>query len=135
MTLVDQTESRRDRKAREMRRKILQAAHELFTTRGFDAVTMDDISHVADVARGTVFNYFPTKESLCQGLGELHVGQIQEEIAGGCLAGKAPTERVEWLMRRQAMLPGSNPEHCRTLVVRALASLRPGDPPAHKQQI
>ena len=135
MTLVDQTESRRDRKAREMRRKILQAAHELFTTRGFDAVTMDDISHVADVARGTVFNYFPTKESLCQGLGELHVGQIQEEIAGGCLAGKAPTERVEWLMRRQAMLPGSNPEHCRTLLVRALASLRPGDPPAHKQQI
>ncbi len=133
--LVEMTESRRDRKAREMRRKILCAARELFTTRGFDAVTMDDISHAADVARGTVFNYFPTKDSLCQGLGELAVEQIQEAIAAGEIAELGPAERIEWLMLRQAEFPGRAPEHCRTLLVRGLASLRPGDPPCHKQQV
>jgi AcrR family transcriptional regulator len=135
MTLVEMTESRRDRKAREMRRKILWAARELFTARGFDAVTMDEISQSADVARGTVFNYFPTKESLCQGLGELAVEQIQEEIAAGEVAGLGPAERIEWLMRRQAEFPGRDPEHCRTLLVRGLASLRYREPPVHKQQL
>jgi AcrR family transcriptional regulator len=133
--LADIIESRRDRKAREMRRKILRAAQELFTTRGFDAVTMDEISHVADVARGTVFNYFPTKDSLCQGLGELHVEQIHDEIAGGVTDALSPAERIEWLMRKQAELPGQNPEHCRTLLTRGLAALRPADPPIHKRQV
>jgi AcrR family transcriptional regulator len=36
----------------------------LFTERGFDAVTVNEIAEAAEVAKATLFAYFPTKESL-----------------------------------------------------------------------
>ena len=37
---------------------------ELFGEHGFDQVTVDDIAAAADVAKGTFFNYFPSKDHL-----------------------------------------------------------------------
>ena len=39
-------------------------ARGLFAEHGFDAVTVDQVAAAADVAKKTVFNYFPTKEDL-----------------------------------------------------------------------
>lgn len=36
----------------------------LFAERGFDAVTVNEIAEAAEVAKATLFAYFPTKESL-----------------------------------------------------------------------
>lgn len=36
----------------------------LFTERGFDAVTVNEIAEAAEVAKATLFAYFPAKESL-----------------------------------------------------------------------
>ena len=44
--------------------RILQAAVELFTERDFHQVLMDDVAERADVGKGTVYRYFPTKEDL-----------------------------------------------------------------------
>jgi AcrR family transcriptional regulator len=44
--------------------RILQAAVELFTERDFHQVLMDDVADRADVGKGTVYRYFPTKEEL-----------------------------------------------------------------------
>lgn len=52
----------RERKKRKTRRLLINTAIELFTARGFDAVTLEDIAAACDVSRGTVFNYFPYKE-------------------------------------------------------------------------
>lgn len=46
------------------RRKIVSAAHELFRTVGFEATTTRDIARAANIATGTLFNYFPTKEAI-----------------------------------------------------------------------
>jgi AcrR family transcriptional regulator len=46
------------------RRKILDAAQELFRSAGFDATTTRDLAHAAGIATGTLFNYFPTKEAI-----------------------------------------------------------------------
>ena len=56
--------TRRDRKKEKTSRKIAATAVRLFAKRGFDEVTMSEIAEAADVARGTLFSYFPTKESL-----------------------------------------------------------------------
>lgn len=44
--------------------RILQAAVELFTERDFHQVLMDDVAERAEVGKGTVYRYFPTKEEL-----------------------------------------------------------------------
>lgn len=46
------------------RRHISTVATQLFVTRGFDNVTIDEIAAAAGVGRMTVFNHFPRKEDL-----------------------------------------------------------------------
>ncbi|HEU4964145.1 MAG TPA: TetR/AcrR family transcriptional regulator [Bacilli bacterium] len=52
----------RERKKQETRKKILAAALALFQELGFENTTIDRIAEQADVARGTVFLHFPSKE-------------------------------------------------------------------------
>jgi AcrR family transcriptional regulator len=54
----------RERKKQQTREAIARAAADLFTERGFESVTVDDVATAAEVARATVFNYFPTKEAM-----------------------------------------------------------------------
>jgi AcrR family transcriptional regulator len=54
----------RERKKQQTRQRIAEAARRLFVERGFDGVTVAMVARAADVAEGTVFNYFPTKEDL-----------------------------------------------------------------------
>jgi len=56
--------SRRSRKRLAMRESISDTATRLFTERGFDHVTVDEIAAAADVGRMTVFNHFPRKEDM-----------------------------------------------------------------------
>jgi AcrR family transcriptional regulator len=46
------------------RRKILETAQRLFRTQGFGHTSTRDLSSEAGIATGTLFNYFPTKETL-----------------------------------------------------------------------
>jgi AcrR family transcriptional regulator len=46
------------------RKMILQAARRLFAEKGFEATTTRDIAEAAEIATGTLFNYFPTKEAI-----------------------------------------------------------------------
>lgn len=58
------TEGLRERKKRRTRATIARAAMQLFSRRGFDAVTVADVARAAEVSEKTVFNYFPSKEDL-----------------------------------------------------------------------
>ncbi|KFC63698.1 Transcriptional regulator, TetR family [Bosea sp. LC85] len=46
------------------RRQILDGAHEVFLTRGFDNASMSDIAAAANVSKGTLYVYFEDKEHL-----------------------------------------------------------------------
>ena len=48
----------------ETRKRILDVATELFLSKGYEVATTRDISQAAGIATGTLFNYFPTKESI-----------------------------------------------------------------------
>jgi AcrR family transcriptional regulator len=58
------TEGLRERKKREMRRQLSDTAARLFLQHGFDAFRVADVAEACGVSDKTVFNYFPTKESL-----------------------------------------------------------------------
>jgi len=64
MTQSPSGESRMDRKKEETRQKILAAAMNLFREQGFDAVSMETIAETVDIAKGTLYNYFPVKEAI-----------------------------------------------------------------------
>ncbi|HEX4702570.1 MAG TPA: TetR family transcriptional regulator [Pseudonocardiaceae bacterium] len=57
-------EGLRARKKRLMRQQLTDTATEMFVEWGFDAVRVADIAEACGVSEKTVFNYFPTKESL-----------------------------------------------------------------------
>jgi AcrR family transcriptional regulator len=46
------------------RQRILDSATNLFRTRGYEPTTTRDIADGAEIATGTLFNYFPTKEAI-----------------------------------------------------------------------
>jgi AcrR family transcriptional regulator len=58
------SEGLRARKKRLMRQQLSDTATEMFLRRGFDAVRVAEIAEACGVSEQTVFNYFPTKESL-----------------------------------------------------------------------
>ena len=57
-------EGLRERKRRQTRQLISDAATTMFATRGFDNVKVSEIADRVGVSEKTVYNYFPTKESL-----------------------------------------------------------------------
>ena len=56
--------SRREKKKIAVRSQILSTAIDLFSRRGLDAVTIDEIAAAADVGKGTIYNYFVAKEDM-----------------------------------------------------------------------
>jgi AcrR family transcriptional regulator len=57
-------EGLRERKRRLTRQRISDVATILFGARGFDNVTVSEVADVVGVSEKTVYNYFPTKESM-----------------------------------------------------------------------
>jgi AcrR family transcriptional regulator len=68
MTADELTEERpigrRERKLQQTRSSLTRSALELFSERGFDAVTVVDIANRSDVDPSTFFRHFRSKESL-----------------------------------------------------------------------
>ena len=70
--------NRRARRKEETLRRIERAAWELFTTRGYEATSTREIADAADIAAGTLFNYFPEKRSLLIHLMQRQIDQAAE---------------------------------------------------------
>ncbi len=50
--------------SQDKRVRIIQAAEQLFRTRRFHEITLDEIARAADVGKGTIYLYFSDKENL-----------------------------------------------------------------------
>jgi AcrR family transcriptional regulator len=86
-----------ERKRRQARQRIIQAAEELFLARGFDEVSVGDIAERAEVGRTTFFRHFGDKQ-------EVVFAKWQELLETIAVAGQAEgtaarnaTEAVEQL--------------------------------------
>lgn len=93
--------SRRERKREQTANHLAATAFRLFEAHGYDAVAMEQVAAEADVAKGTLYNYFPVKEALL-------AHQFREEIAAG-MAGLAPVlaQHTSFRARMQGLLKAS----------------------------
>ena len=73
-------EGRMERKKRELRQKIIQVAMKLFEQQGFFNTTMEQIAEEADVARKTLYNYFPVKEAIADEYVKGISNQLAQEV-------------------------------------------------------
>ena len=62
------------------RERIRLAARKLFQNKGFDETTTRHIAAEAHIATGTLFNYFPTKESLAMAIVSESLEQAEHEF-------------------------------------------------------
>lgn len=98
------TQTRWDRRKQRTHGRLLHAAEHLFRTQGFDATTVEEIAAAADVAKGTFFNYFSSKETL---LGDLLYLRIRPLLDTLPAEGAAATDRIWALLDgiRQVLNP------------------------------
>ena len=58
------TKSRKEREKAQRRKEIIDAAEKLFFEKGYDNVSMNDISKVVELSKATLYLYFENKEEL-----------------------------------------------------------------------
>jgi AcrR family transcriptional regulator len=96
--LARRTEIGGERRAR-MRKRLLDAAYRLFAIHGYDAPTIDDVVAEADVARGSFYNHFQTRDALFNAVADDIATDINSIIKPR-LAGIAdPAVRVTMALR------------------------------------
>ena len=61
--------SRKQRETELRKQIILEAAEKLFLSKGYEDTTMDDIANDAEFSKGTLYNYFESKEELYLAIG------------------------------------------------------------------
>lgn len=122
-----------ERETQEKRLEILGAAMKLFSERGFERTTVDEIAACANVGKGTIYLYFDNKEEVFlatieEGLTAMH-RMITEILAGPgdylqrlCAVIRAHLQYVEqnhnffkifMKERLSSQLPGADQTRCR----------------------
>lgn len=78
----------------ERSRRIVESAIQLAEEGGFDNVRLRDVARRADVALGTLYKRFRSKESILAAVLELSVEEMEERLARRPIPGDNPAERV-----------------------------------------
>lgn len=91
---------RRERRKEETRQRIIAAALELMQEKPFDQITVEEIAERADVAKGTFFLYFPTKEQLLHA----YMEELTEDVYEFLEQLQPETAESQWEVLRQVML-------------------------------
>jgi AcrR family transcriptional regulator len=110
----------------ERRRRVVEAAMALGAEGGYDAVQMRDVAARADVALGTVYRYFDSKDHLLAAALVHWMGTLGDSLARTPPAsgGGSPAERVAALLGRATTTMSRQPK----LVAALLAPLSSSDP-------
>jgi AcrR family transcriptional regulator len=97
-TEASAAEGLRERKKRLMRQQLSDTATRMFLQRGFDSVKVAEVAAACGVSEKTVFNYFPTKESLILDRLEATMVSLRTGLAD---AGIAPVEAALAILDRE----------------------------------
>ncbi|MBW2271218.1 MAG: TetR/AcrR family transcriptional regulator [Deltaproteobacteria bacterium] len=100
MPQADQKSNRQERRRREVHRRILDAAVELFDARGVANTRIDDICEFADLAQKTFFNHFSTKQHLFREITYSFIQNVCALVEEGRKEQGSTGERLAYVFRR-----------------------------------
>ena len=120
---------RRERERTEIRTLILDAARELFTTEGYEAVTMRKIAEKIEYSPTAIYSHFEDKETLLRELCStdfLALARILTRIAEV----RDPFERLAQIGKAYVRFAIENPQHYRLMFMTPLPEI-----PHHETQV
>jgi AcrR family transcriptional regulator len=88
----DPTTARWRRLPEQRPRQILDAALAVFGEQGFEQARLEDVAERASVSKGTIYNYFPSKEALFEEMVQQTLSDLLEATA--TLPASGPAESV-----------------------------------------
>jgi len=87
-----------DEQVTQRRQELLAAAARVFEQHGYAATTIDAIAAAANVSKGSVYNYFPSKDALFEAVfehaAETFHSEVRQRIAGQLSA----TQKIERIL-------------------------------------
>lgn len=104
------------------RRQLIEAAVRVFCARGVAAATLQEVAHAAQMATGTVYNHFASKDDLIQGLAVWLADRLCRRIADSCTHIEEGSERMAIGNRRYLWLADVAPAWAALLLDVAAAS-------------
>jgi TetR/AcrR family transcriptional regulator, cholesterol catabolism regulator len=113
---------RRERKKLELELRIRRAAAQLFHARGYEATTVDEIAERADVAKATLFNYFPRKDALLLAVWEDTHREVLESLGPPSSWRGTGPEQLRLLFNALAAATERNPQLTRVMLIEAMRS-------------
>ena len=81
------------------REKILAAALEVFSSRGFHGATVDEVAERAGLGKGTVYRHFSSKRELFSELIRAKVAELEEAVTGAIDPRADVLETIETYLR------------------------------------
>lgn len=103
------------RKADHTRSRIERTALALFAEKGVDQTTTRDIAQGAEIAEGTIYRHFASKEVLIAGIFARHYGALGEELESLQAAERGVEAKLTAMIRRFCALFESDPDLFRFL--------------------
>lgn len=79
-TRAEQPPGRRERNKARLRQSLIEAAIELFDSRGVAETTVADVCERADVSEKTFFNYFPSRAQLLRAIADQSLEELFAQL-------------------------------------------------------
>jgi AcrR family transcriptional regulator len=100
----------------ERRQAIVEAASRLFAELGYTACEMERVAAELKIAKGTLYLYFPSKESLFYACVDTGMQQMQLAVASAADGASEPFERIARGIRAYLQFFDDHPEHVELLI-------------------
>lgn len=118
---------RRERERLELRKKILDAARELFVKRGYEAVTMREIARRIEYSPTALYGHFEDKETLVRELCRQDFGAFAQAFLANVASSGDPAERLCHAGMVYLSFAEHYPEHYRLMFLTEVPEAPPTD--------
>lgn len=105
------TKERREREAADRKQNILKAAREIFWKVGYANATMPQIAKAAELAPGTLYLYFPSKDALYTELLIEGYDRLEQHLKDSVALGSTAMKKAEKLIDAFFTFAQHNPQY------------------------
>lgn len=106
---------RREEKREATRQDILTAARSLFLEKGYDATSVDDLVLAANVAKGTFYYHFNSKDELLHALQEMVIDEFSSQAREKLTQGSSPLKVLSEFVSEMAKWNEANSDLSRAV--------------------